>query len=54
MISCLLLHAQVVYAVSANASEQDHTMAHMVGMDGFASKPVKVKELVELVRRRIQ
>jgi CheY-like chemotaxis protein len=43
---------QVVYAVSANASEQDHTMAHMVGMDGFASKPVKVKELVELVRRR--
>ncbi|KAG5192996.1 hypothetical protein JKP88DRAFT_272293 [Tribonema minus] len=43
---------QVVYAVSANASEQDHMMAHAIGMDGFASKPVKVKELVELVRRR--
>lgn len=43
---------QVVYAVSANASERDHSMAHAVGMDGFASKPVKVRELVELVRRR--
>jgi len=40
-----------IVALTANAMQSDRDQSNLVGMDGFITKPVKLQEIADTIRR---